>query len=173
MINYKLLSPTFNIKPRVSILLLRSSSSALPSPNVPMLRLSRFKSRWPFIPRAPRAAVAEGLSKFMVAVPSDSPLSVCDVAGDFLNCCGDVREPWWGEKAAWVCEFENGVDTGGVGAAPCIWEGVRPCCEGPWRMGVDMAKFRCAALEESFERVEDESKVSLLNGSREVGQAKT
>lgn len=61
-----------------------------------------------------------------------------EVAGDFFTCCGDVREPDGGEKAVWVCEAEKGVDTGGVGAAPGICEGVRPCCEGPWRIGVDM-----------------------------------
>jgi hypothetical protein len=83
--------------------------------------------------------LADGLSKFMVDALSDSPLTVCDVAGDFLTCCGEVREPWGGEKAACVWELEKGVDTGGVGAAPVI--GVRPCCEGPWRIGVDIARF--------------------------------
>lgn len=131
------------------VLRLRSSSSDRPpSPMVPILRLSRFRSMLEPIPSAPMAAAAEGLSKFMDEVDAWlSPvccLRICEAAGDFLNCWGDVREPAGGEKAVWTCEAEKGVDTGGVGAAPAICEGVRPCCEGVrpccegWRSGVDM-----------------------------------
>lgn len=73
-------------------------------------------------------------------------MSPKDVAGDFLTCCGDDLGPF-GENA--VCAaFEKGVETGGVGAAscegvlPCIWDGVRPCCEGACFIGVGVVMIK-------------------------------
>ena len=63
------------------------------------------------------------------------PMSVAELAGDFLTFCGDDRGPW-GEKAVCWC-WENGVDTGGVAAA-----GVRPCCDGASFIAVGVAIVR-------------------------------
>lgn len=78
------------------------------------------------MPKAPKAAAAEGLSK-LTAEPPDIMLRVVEFAGDFLNCCGDDRGPW-GVSPPWpAMDAEKGVETGGVAAAPCWdWEGVLP-----------------------------------------------
>lgn len=103
-------------------------------PRPPTLMLSRPRSK----PKAPRAAAAEGLSKLTGALLLGGPMSVAVVAGDFLSVWGDDRGPR-GDMAAWLWGRENGVDTGGVGAAPVCCEGVRPCWDAPGLMGVDMA----------------------------------
>lgn len=80
-------------------------------------------------------AAADGLSKFTAAL--DGWPIVAVVAGDLLTCCGDERGPW-GEKAA--CAAENGVETGGVAAAPCCdCAGVLPCCDSACFIGVGVA----------------------------------
>jgi hypothetical protein len=63
----------------------------------------------------PNAATAEGLSKLTVELPG-WPKRVTDVAGDFLNCCGDDRGPRGVSPV--TIDVENGVETGGVAAAP-------------------------------------------------------
>jgi len=46
--------------------------------------------------KAPKAAAAEGLSKFMAVLVEWPPVAVtvvAAVAGDFLTCCGEDRGP--------------------------------------------------------------------------------
>lgn len=92
------------------------SSSLARAPNAPRPppTLSSPISRLPLIPNTPSAAAVDGLSKLRGPVEG-CPIRVVDVAGDFLNCCGEERGPR-GEKAA-CAGFEKGVDTGGVAAA--------------------------------------------------------
>jgi len=88
------------------------------------------------MPSAPIAAAADGLSKLRAPwLLIDCAIIVAVVAGDFLNCCGDDRGPG-GEKAS--CVWENGVETGGVGAVSC--DGVLPCCEAACFIGVAIVR---------------------------------
>jgi hypothetical protein len=72
-----------------------------------------------------RAAAVDGLSKLTRLVVRPRVAEVIVAGDDFLTCCGDDLGPS-GEKAAWPTE--KGVETAGVGAAPCeCCDGVLPC----------------------------------------------
>jgi hypothetical protein len=116
-----------------------------------------------------RAAAADGLSKLTRLAERPRVAEVIVAGDDFLTCCGDDLGPS-GEKAAWPTE--KGVETPGVGAAPCEGcDGVLPC-DSAFLPGVGVDMVVVATAESIVGKIKDgfgcgEMDVAIAVGERE------